>query len=186
MASYIAETSGSCNDKTLSDTCIYMQWYDVAGVCRNSLAGVCVKDRMLHTQDIAPSTNYSMRVFMNITYSFTPHCWSDCNGGIELQLMRYTGLGQDTYYDNASITPNNIISSTPISGTKHMYFDFNVTEKRFALVLISQSSLTDCVLVSRVLVYQHTNQGNYCTIKLIATLVFMYTLRRNISGDGNF
>ena len=138
----------------------YLQWYST-GMCENSAVAVCAGGlgaKFLLIQRISKSVpapdNYTVRVFVNITYSFmTCPEGRDCDHDFELLIAR--NIGQ---YTGDSIMPDRHIRDTTASGTQHFYFDVGVDEGGFDLALRSRPKGV-CVTVSRVLVYRHECLG---------------------------
>ena len=135
----------------------YLQWYST-GMCENSTVAVCAGGlgaKFLLTQHINKSVpapdNYTVRVFVNITYSFmTCPEGRDCDHDFELLIARYFDP-----FTGDSIMPDSHIRDTTASGTQHFYFDVGVG---FNLALRSHHNGV-CVTVSRVLVYRHECPG---------------------------
>ena len=125
-------------------------------MCENSEVAVCTggqRDKWLRIQLISKSVpapdNYTVRVFVNITYSFmTCPEGRDCDHDFELLIAR-----------NFRIMPDRHIRDTTASGTQHFYFDVGVDEDGFDLALKSRRKGV-CVTVSRVLVYRHECPGH--------------------------
>ena len=103
----------------------------------------------LLTQDIIVSNTVASitRVYVNITL-FCDQV-SSCQSRLQLSVLQY--LDQEMHYNSALIMPDSVIS--PTIGEKHVHFDLNATEKRFGFALTG-FAITDCITVSRVLIYQ--------------------------------
>ena len=138
----------------------YLQWYST-GMCENSAVTVCAggPEEWLQTQHINKSVpapdNYTVRVFVNITYSFmTCPEGRDCDHDFELLIAR-----NFSQYTGDSNMPDRHIRDTTANGTQHFYFNVGVDEDVFDLALKSRRKGV-CVNVSRVLVYRHECPGH--------------------------
>ena len=132
------------------------QWYSTGGTCENGAVEVCGNDNetenWLITQYInnsLPSRDqYTVRVFVNVSYSFT-NCSEDTDCDSAVELLRTSGGG---FLSN--FMPENHIHSDIPTGTQQFYMDTSTTKSLGDIVLVTQS-LYGCVSVSRVLVYSY-------------------------------
>ena len=143
-------------------------------MCGDSTVAVCSGEpgeKWLKTQYINKSLpapdEYSVRVFVNITYTLTcpgmgsgvgPRMMMMCEREFEL-LIAHSKTGD---YTGDNIMPTNRIEhsqDTINSITKQFYFDVSEEEDGFFLAL-KRSHKDVCINVSRVLVYRHECPGH--------------------------
>ena len=140
----------------------YLQWSS-QGTCSGGSASVCArgrKEKWVVTQFINKSLPEShtdpLRIYVDVTYSFT-----DCLGGqqhcnVELFLANYSN-NHRSGYGSGGIMPDNLIANGISSGTKQFFFDSDTSFTGFFLAL---TSVEACVTVSRVLVYRYECPGS--------------------------
>ena len=139
----------------------YLQWYS-QGTCAGGSASVCAGgyDKRLRTQfinkNLPESHTDPVRIYVNVTYSFTGCLGEQSHCDVELFLANQSN-GESSSYGSGGIMPNNLIASSVSSGTKQFFFDSDTSVTGFLLALISVEA---CVTVSRVLVYRYECPGS--------------------------
>ena len=132
----------------------------MTGTCVDSSVSVCsgTVDKVLETQIIrkdlpAPDT-YSVRVFVNITYS--THCstnMSDCETDVFLKVK---DVENETVPE---IMPESNLNKISSFHEKQFYFDLSPNEtEQFQLLLVSPPN-SGCITVSRIFVYRYECPG---------------------------
>ena len=138
----------------------YLQWSS-QGNCSGGSASVCSQgsiEKRLLTQFINKSLPEShtdpLRIYVNVTYSFTDCLGEQQHCDVELLLANYSNG-----YSSGGIMPDNLIeyTSSVSSGTKQFFFDSSTSVTGFYLALRSREA---CVNVSRVLVYRYECPGS--------------------------
>ena len=131
------------------------------------------QNNWLFTQHISkalPHTaidSYSVRVFVNITYTF-PSCSQRHNCKMEFLLHNYITnserasltCSQTNFFSGSNIKPSNVIrqSIARITVTDHRYFNLGTNEDGFYLALqdVGNDNLRGtCVAISKLIIYRH-------------------------------
>ena len=113
----------------------------------------------LQTQNIDKSVPapdiYPVRIFVNISYSFS-NCSSGVNNGCDsfIELRRLVQQMHGSHVSGYGVLPDNRIQNGATSGTQQFYFDMNVTQQHTGVSLFARY-LRVCFTVSRVLVYRY-------------------------------
>ena len=138
-----------------------MQWYSEGGQCEATSVAVCSGrpgEKHLDMQAISttlPAPNaYPVRVFVNLTYSFSGLCpilSRECDDYFELVVGTYYDEDR-ILYSSDGVMPDHRIQDTIVSGTQQFFF--NLTQVKFTLRLRVREKGV-CVTVSRVLVYRY-------------------------------
>ena len=142
----------------------YLQWSS-QGNCSGGSASVCAQgsiEKGLLTQFINKSLPEShtdpLRIYVNVTYSFTDCLGMQQHCDVELLLANYSNNDRSGY-GSGGIMPDRLIeyTSSVSSGTKQFFFDSSTSVTGFYLAL---TSIEACVNVSRVSVYRYECPGS--------------------------
>jgi hypothetical protein len=138
------------------------QWFSL-GECDVRMCAESIGEKWVMTQKIEkklPASDlYSVRIYLNITYSFLD-CEKCDDEGLQLKIAHYTN-GTRYSYSEEGIMPDNYINyarQPPPSHTKRFFFDSEPPSDSFFLAL-KDGPGTFCVEVSRVLVYRYECPG---------------------------